>query len=296
MMNDDLAHWAAVYKSPDSHAAIMARYETALARWTHHYETRLVETRFGPTHVLVTGTPDGPPLLYFHGWGGNATDAHDTIPDEVFRYFRIYAPDTIGQQGKSAPTRPDPDGRAYADWIVDVMAGLSIQRACVTGHSGGGFLSLKLAAYYPERVEKVFAMSTAGLTAVVPLPLRFLMVALPFMLCPCQLTARLLVRHVLVRSAPDDIRQQMTQTLCATSRHYRRTAPGRLTDEELRRIQAPVYIIMGKHEILMRLRRLIKRAELIPQATVEIVSEAGHMLPVEKPHLIQERMLSFLDT
>src|SRR4030042_3879758 len=98
-----------IYRSPESQAAIEAMYDRQAAKLPFPVEDCYVETRFGRTHLLLTGPQDAQPLVVFHG--GN-----DTNPSTLgwiaplAREFRIIAPDTIGHPGTSAPVRLPPGG------------------------------------------------------------------------------------------------------------------------------------------------------------------------------------------
>ena len=89
-----------VYKSKQSEAIMMELYDKQLKSLNIAHEDLYVETRFGKTHILKVGNPDGKPLLFFHG--GNSTAPHNlerfpTLLDK----FCVYAVDTIGHPGKS---------------------------------------------------------------------------------------------------------------------------------------------------------------------------------------------------
>ena len=50
-----------------------AACDAVLARCPLPLESRVVDTRYGQTHILASGAPDAPPLFVFHGWIGNAS-------------------------------------------------------------------------------------------------------------------------------------------------------------------------------------------------------------------------------
>src|SRR4029079_17786907 len=51
------------FKDDETKARYMAAYDALLARWPVPFEERYVPTRFGVTHVVVSGAPDAPPLV-----------------------------------------------------------------------------------------------------------------------------------------------------------------------------------------------------------------------------------------
>ncbi|MBI1880768.1 MAG: alpha/beta hydrolase, partial [Chloroflexi bacterium] len=117
-----------IYKSPAGERAVMAWYDSLLARWPVPYETLNVSTRYGNTFVIVSGKESASPLLLLHGAGFNSvTWAGDVV--EYSRQYRVYAVDLLGEPGKSAPSRPAWASSAYAEWLEDVLDALKIEKA-----------------------------------------------------------------------------------------------------------------------------------------------------------------------
>ena len=56
-----------LYKSDQGKASILAMYDAKLASLNLAYESRIVETSFGETHLLVCGQSENPPLFLLHG-------------------------------------------------------------------------------------------------------------------------------------------------------------------------------------------------------------------------------------
>jgi len=139
---------------------MLAHYDNAA---THvRASAQWCETRFGPTHLLVAGPVAAPPVLALHGWGSNAIGMSRQI-EGLSDAFRVFAPDAIGQGGRSADARPPLRGPGYADWLCDLLDGLGIDQARLIGLSGGGWLTLKLATLHSDRIVRGVIVSTSGL-------------------------------------------------------------------------------------------------------------------------------------
>ena len=92
-----------IYKSETGKKRILELYDQQLKRLTVPYRDVSIQTSYGRTHLIETGSLKGEPLLVFHG--GNATTAYNLLAcDFLFSDFHIYAVDTIGHPGKSAET------------------------------------------------------------------------------------------------------------------------------------------------------------------------------------------------
>jgi pimeloyl-ACP methyl ester carboxylesterase len=78
-------------------------------------------------------------------------------------HFHLHAIDLIGEPGFSAPSRPALSSDAYALWLDDVLAGLSIERATFVGTSFGGWIALDYAIRRPRRVSGLALLCPAGI-------------------------------------------------------------------------------------------------------------------------------------
>ncbi|MEK6576067.1 MAG: alpha/beta fold hydrolase, partial [Nitrospirota bacterium] len=110
----------------------------------------MLDTRFGPTHILITGPANAPPLVALHGIHASGPFGLEVLLP-LTKNYRVYLPDIIGQPGRSAKTLIPPLGNNYAKWLADILDGLGLERAAFTGISFGGGILLDLAAYAPER-------------------------------------------------------------------------------------------------------------------------------------------------
>jgi len=50
------------FKTPEGEAAFLAVYNAALKLWPGQYQEIEIPSRFGTTHVIVSGSKDAPPL------------------------------------------------------------------------------------------------------------------------------------------------------------------------------------------------------------------------------------------
>jgi pimeloyl-ACP methyl ester carboxylesterase len=81
-------------------------------------------------------------------------------------------------------------------------------------------------------------------------------------------------------------------------KHYKpQNNPGMLSDDELRRITSPFMLLMGEHERLFKSHESVERAKrLIPGLhTAEILKDAGHIMTMDQPEIIREKVLRFFE-
>ncbi len=207
--------------------------------------------------------------------------------------FRTFALDTVGDLGKSIPTRL-PDSRAdFASWLLAVFDGLNLEEACVAGLSYGGFLALNLALASPERVKRMVLLCPGVLSFGTP-TLQWAMRGMPMMLFPSRLTVRWFYDGVSVKGyAADPGSEEMIAGM--TNLRMRSPVRPQFADDEFAKLAIPTLLLIGDREILYDSRAALKRArELIPHLQAECIPNAGHLLIRDQPELVGTRLLEFL--
>lgn len=121
-----------------SRARYLEVYEE-LSDWPVPVTELAVETSFGTTHVRVCG--DGPPVVLLHGIMVTSLSWQPCVAG-LAPHRRVYAPDSLGEPGRSVQTRPMPDAQANADWLAEVLDRLGHDRVHLAGVSRGGWLAL----------------------------------------------------------------------------------------------------------------------------------------------------------
>ena len=262
-----------IYKSVEGQQAIMNFYDSVLARWPVTHDRLNVPTRYGDTFVIASGQEAAAPLVLLHGSSANsAMWAGDVV--DYSRHFRVYAIDTLGEPGKSAPNRLPLKTLAYAEWLEDLFAALNINRAVVIGCSQGGWIALRFSTCHPDRVEKLVLLTPGGVTSVrVTAVLRLIAVSL-FGRWGMESIKRMVYRDVAI---PAEVEEFAT----LIQNHYKpRTDPQPLfSDEELARLTMPTLLIAGEKDCFYVSDKTAARLQqLLPRFKATILPEAGHVL------------------
>ena len=116
------------------------------------------------TNYLEAGDPSAPPVLLLHGSGPGVTAYANwrlTIPALATR-VRVVAPDLVGFGFTERPDTVVYDMDTWVGQVVGLLDALGIERASVVGNSFGGALALRLAARYPDRVDRLVLMGSVG--------------------------------------------------------------------------------------------------------------------------------------
>ncbi|WIG98744.1 alpha/beta hydrolase [Myxococcus sp. SDU36] len=258
-----------------------------LSRWHDHFrgrlrvptESRTVQTRVGDTHVLVGGPEAAPNVVVLHGaLASSAHVLHELAP--LLKRFRLHAVDVVGQSVKSADVRPSVANNDYGEWLRDVLDGLALQRPHVVGVSWGGFVSIRLAAIAPERIDRLALLFPAGVVNGSHWD-GLTKVALPMMLyrmSPSERRLKAFVRHLLT-TTDDDWAPFLGDAVRACNMDMR--VPALAKPEELERLKAPTLVMAGDGDVSFPGEKLLTRARVLfpTLAYQELIKDCHHCPP-----------------
>jgi pimeloyl-ACP methyl ester carboxylesterase len=279
--------------------------EASVTRWT----------RVHGHDVAYRQAGSGPVLLMIHGIAGSSSTWVPVMPLLAEKYT-VIAPDLLGH-GESAKPRGDYSLGAYASGIRDLLGVLGHERATVVGHSLGGGIAMQFAYQFPQMAERLVLVASGGLGKEVSPLLRAMALPgteylLPLVLARPFHDAAGAVGSVLgrvgLRADPflseiwaawtrlTDARAQRAfihtiravidvagQRVSARDRLY-------LTDE------MPTLLIWGEDDAVIPAEHARIAHELMPGSRLELVADAGHFLPFERPELLDRLLRDFLDT
>jgi pimeloyl-ACP methyl ester carboxylesterase len=284
---------AGLYKTTAGEAKSMAAYDAVLAHWPVPYEELDIPTRFGTTHIIVSGPKRANSIVLLHGQDSSATSWIYNISD-LNQNYRTYAMDTIGDFGKSKPTQLPASRQDYAAWLLDVFDQLELEKADLVGLSYGGFLAVNFAIALPERVDHIVLLAP-GIPNFGPPTLQWANYGMPMMYLPSRFTVARFINGASTKgfSEVDSVQEQMIVGMMNMQNvSFIRPA---FTDEELSRVTAPTLLLIGDHEIMYEPQKALDNAaRLIPDIQAELVPNASHMLNSDQPEFIDARLIQFL--
>lgn len=286
---------ASVFKSAKGEAEFMAAYDAVLARWPIPYESISVPTRFGSTHVIVGGPEDGKPLVLLHAMATSSTVWVRNIA-ALSRAYRTYLVDIVGDANKSVYSRPLASRADSLEWLRDVLDGLHIEEANLGGISYGGWIALSFALGAPDRVKSLVLLSPAA--SLAKFRLSFFVHFLGPLLFPSRASVDSTFRWLSAKGevVDEDLAGQMYLAVKSFRFPQGGTYPTVFSDEELKKVEQPTLLLLGDHEVIYNPYYALKRAKLLfPNLTAEIIPDAGHLLNMEQPEMVNQRILDFLD-
>ncbi len=284
-----------IYRTPEGEAEIHAIYDRQLAQLGLPYESRMVDTLFGQTHVLVFGPESAPPLVMLQGGNTTSPITLGWIRPLIEKY-RVYAPDTIGHPGKSAPVRLSARDDSYGQWLVEVLDALGLQRPALVGGSYGAGILLRAAAYAPERIGKAVLFVPSGLVSI---PLGTMLYLLGWLvlyrLAPTPGRLKRLLRPMFRDEPIDEEVLEITEAVFRLV-HIESEMPRNVRCEELADFKAPTLVIAAEKDGLFPADKVVTRArEVFPNlVAAEVIPAATHCLPARHHPYLNERIEGFL--
>jgi (E)-2-((N-methylformamido)methylene)succinate hydrolase len=252
------------------------------------------------TSYLATG--QGQPVVLIHGVGLNKEMWRGQVVGLATNY-RVITYDMLGHGASPRPAAGTPL-LGYADQLLELLDHLQLPQATVIGFSMGGLVARAFALHYPERLQGLVVLNSvfnrsaeqrAGVIARTAQaaehgPDANAEAALSRWFSreyqaanPAQIAA---LRETLAGNDPQGY--LTTYELFATQDMYRA--------DDLKGLRAPTLVATGELDPGSTPEMARQLADRIPGATVAVLAEQRHMMPVESPRLVNQLLLGFLDT
>jgi pimeloyl-ACP methyl ester carboxylesterase len=257
------------------------------ARWI---ETR----RHARCRVFEAG--EGAPLVFLHGVGGVLQE--NPFLDALARHYRVLAPELPGY-GESTGDELLEDMLDFGLHGWDVVETLGVERPHLVGHSMGGMIAAEMACLAARDLDKLVLTSAAGLWLDThPIPDLFALQAHEFAEVLFHDAAR--GATVLTAGIDPNDPNAVRQFYIAHSRRLAMAGkilfpiPNRGVAKRLYRVRAETLVVWGANDRFIPPPYAERWAALIAGAKVEMIADAGHMLPYEQPDAFVAAVRGFL--
>jgi pimeloyl-ACP methyl ester carboxylesterase len=281
-----------LFDTAESERRYMEAYSAALSLWPIPFKEQWISTRFGDTHVIVSGTNDASPLVLFHPAGCGSVIWYRNVK-ELSKSFKTFAVDTVGEVNKSTIIQPLRSQNDLLVWVGELFQGLQIIKADIIGNSFGGYISTLTAVHMPEVVKRAVLISPAA-TFMQMWP--WIWHFFPAYMSGSKRLKSWAYDWIWQDFAVDDCIAEM-RVIASTSGMPKHAGPKVLKDDELRRIRAPVLLLIGDHEVIYSSTRVIERARrLVRNLSAEIVPNANHNAEYTAAEDVNAKVASFLSS
>jgi pimeloyl-ACP methyl ester carboxylesterase len=288
-----------VFTSAQGEARIMAAYQRLMDAWPVPFEDLTVGTTFGDTHVIASGPPDAPPVVFLHALFATATSWHRNV-EITGKSYRTYCVDVIGEANKSRPIQPIASMDDFLQWFTELIDVLGIDTLYLAGNSYGGFTAAYYAMKLPDRVRKLVLVGPAStIHAMRPFMLHMFVPKGLYQAVPglpgLDRVVRSSVNWIHAGLPADPLWEPLFLETMKHGKLINRVFPRVYTREELGEIKAPVLLLMGDREIIYGdLRAALSAAEeVMPEADVVVVPDAHHFSALARPDIVNRELLRF---
>ena len=262
----------------------------------------------GDTSLAVQICGSGPPLVLLHAFPLDHTMWHRVLP--LATHARLIIPD---QRGFSHSTRNDPERSPIvsiaqlADDVAKLLDALDIEEpAAIAGISMGGYVAQHVAVRYPEKVSRVILIDTkfsadtpearatrADLAATVG---RVGQQVLADAMVPNLLAATDAARSQPERAANEEFLRKLIgkQSIATIQAALQALADRPDMSGPMQHLEKPVLLICGSEDTITPPAVMESMEKILLQGHLLIVSDAGHLVPLEAPVDFQEAVRSFL--
>jgi pimeloyl-ACP methyl ester carboxylesterase len=279
-----------------------------------HYPDDVQTTTVDGREIAFVDQGSGDPLLFVHGLGSNLSLWRETM-DAFDDSHRVLALDLPGY-GLSGKENVPATMSFFSNVVTGFLDKRGIDTVTVVGVSMGGQVSLTLALKAPERVRRLALVSPAGIE--------------PFTPKEGEALKQATTAEGIVTSADEQVRQNTVLNFANWSEEYAwiieqrhalseredfeayaeanaRSVAGMLESDvrdRLDEIDVPALVLFGAGDKLipnqylhenMTTADVAERAqETLPNATVQLVDGAGHLLMLERLAVFQEELRAFV--
>ena len=255
-----------------------------------------VETGSASLHVTQAG--DGTPALVFLHYCGGSSRTWQPVIERLAGSARCVAIDHRGWGRSSAPNA----GYAIEDLAADALAviqTLELDAYILVGHSMGGKVAQLLASRRPDGLRGVVLVAPAPAKPVaVPEATRTQMAKAYLSREAVIATLDGVLRHA---ALSDELREQVVTDSLAGSVAAKRQWPAATILQDvsagLAEIDVPVLVVAGRQDRVEPIE-VIKSHVLaeIPGARLDVIDDSGHLIPLEQPDALSDRITAFRDT
>lgn len=258
-------------------------------------KSNVISTKRG-ARVRVLDAGSGAPLVFLHGAGG--LFAENPFLDQLAGRYHVFAPELPGY-GESTGDELLEDMLDFALHGWDVIGELGLSRPHLIGHSMGGMIAAEMACLAPQNLATLVLVGAAGLW-IDEQPIPDIFSFLPFEFAEVLFHDRAVGEALLTGGLDLSNADALMEFYIANTKRLAMAGkilfpiPNRRLAKRLYRLTTATLLLWGKSDRLIPPVYADRFKALIPNAQLELIDAAGHMLPYEQPQAFVDAVRRFL--
>lgn len=274
--------------------------EEAKAASSEEAEELVVDVGGVATHCLIAGPAGAQRVIFIHGLGGSYETWSLNLPAFAGQ-FRICALDLVGAGSSDKPAM-DYRIHSLADFLARFLDALDgdWQHVSLVGHSLGGAIALAFASRYPERVERLVLVDSAGLGLEINGEVLDLVRAEPTVEgIRTELTHFFAHQGLVQQALVEQLYQQRLQPgarealLATTEAAFGGNRQHVDLRETLAALHSKALVVWGNEDSVIPVAHA-QNASRTPGSEVEVFDACGHCPHIERAEAFNELATSFL--
>lgn len=271
-----------IYKTDEGKKQVVSFYDNLLKKWHQPSKQLTIDTEFGNTFVIESGEGNPETVILLHGSGSNSGMWTADVK-ELSKNYHVYAIDIIGECGKSSENRPSFKGNSYSDWLTEIIGKLGLKKVSLVGNSLGGWIAIDFAIKYPEKLEKLVLMATAGVVQVKPKTIFWIIITSFFGNWGFKKLNKLVYDNL-------EIDKKALEFASLIKQNYRPRTDVLpiLSDDSLQNITAPTLFIGGENDCFYNSQRIASRLkDNVKNSQCLVLNNTGHVLINQTEKVVQ---------
>lgn len=257
--------------------------------------------------VVESGPANGPPVVFIHGWGCSAYEWRRNLGPVGAAGWRAIAVDLRGHGLSDKPRGAHAyTNDAMARHLIAILDALGLARTVLVAHSLGGEIAFEVALRAPQRVSRLVLIGPVGFGRAMLARIGKLLTPRPIVgILPSTVTRAsvwVALRYAtgnLGGVTDEDIAQYWAPSQFPEySLAIRHLLHGCLwrprRPHELSRVRVPTLVVFGTRDRLVNGSTARHYVERMPNARLELIDEAGHVVPSEAAERFNTLLLDFL--
>jgi len=252
--------------------------------------------------IVYRSAGEGEPLVFLHGYTYSSYCFRHNI-SILSKMARIVCPDLPGHGKSSKPVMFDYSLFNQAKVVNDFCRALGLEKITLGGCSMGGALAMTTAIHYPELVDRLILVDSAGVDVDVKSPQAVFSIPIVGHFVASIVASRFArsTRVRMTNGVGDDVSQELKEYLTETRRLSTWVCAIRnlmankaFKVPAINRIKQKTLIVWGENDPLFSIRSGRILASQIADSRMIVLPDVGHLPNEERPADFNQVVVDFL--